>query len=126
MLPVLTGRMPKSEAWRKGRMSLRPSNHDTRISASVLSGPGAIAIDLPQHSKPRTNAKRSKSKINQIETEISKLEKTSADLSRDSGNPKIAGDYAKLKQVTDRIAETDGSIKNLYEEWESLSASLNE
>ncbi|MEO7674990.1 MAG: ribosomal protection-like ABC-F family protein [Pyrinomonadaceae bacterium] len=96
-----------------------------RISASVLSAPGAIAIGLPSTLSKNQREKIEK-QINQIETEISKLEKTSADLSRDSGNPKIAGDYAKLKQVTDRIAETDGSIKNLYEEWESLSASLNE
>lgn len=95
-----------------------------RISASIKSEPGEVATGLPTTLSKNQREKIEK-RINQIEAEISNLEVSSAKLSRESSNPKIAGDYSRLKLVTDEIAETDAKIKSLYEEWENLSASLN-
>ncbi len=94
-----------------------------RISPTVMSEPGAAAAGLP-NTLSKNQREKIEKRISQIEVEISKLEESSARLARDSSNPKIAGDYARLKLVTDEIAETDTRIKNLYEEWENLSASL--
>lgn len=95
-----------------------------RISASINSGAETQPVDAASNLSKNQREKIEK-RITMIETEISKLEESSAKLSLESGKPKIAGDYAKLKTVTDEIAEIDVQVKNFYEEWETLSANLN-
>ena len=39
-------------------------------------------------------------------------------------DPKIASDYARLTEVTEKLAETETRIRSLYEEWESAAGQL--
>ena len=92
------------------------------ISQSILSAPETAAAGPAVSKNQREKIEK---QIANIEAEISTLEKTSADLARETANPKIAGDYPRLKTLTDQITETDTKIKSLYEQWESLSADLS-
>ena len=38
--------------------------------------------------------------------------------------PKIASDYARLAEVTEKVSDTESRIKSLYSEWEDALAQL--
>ncbi len=106
--------------WKAGAV-VRTGSQTTHFCVNhVRTGSGS---DLPPKHFSKNQREKIEKQINAIENEISNLEETSPNLPQDSSNPKIAGDYARLKLVTDEITETEQD-KSLYEEWETLSASL--
>jgi len=67
---------------------------------------------------------RLQSRLTEIEQKIPILEKKAAELSLQMAQPQIASDFAKLKEVTDKHAETEKQIQALYAEWENITAQL--
>lgn len=63
-------------------------------------------------------------RIKQIETELSTLESQAAKLTQEMSTPKVASDYGKLAEVTQKLSETEARIKSLYEEWELAAGQL--
>ncbi len=101
----------------------------------AVSEPGAIATGFLQ--TPKTKDQKPKSdplsknqrnqlekRIKSIESEIPILEAEAARLTADMSVPRIASDYAKLAEVTQKLSETEKRIQNLYAEWENAAAQL--
>ncbi len=78
----------------------------------------------PQSNLSKNQRDRVEKRIAEIEAEISRLEDESKSKTTELSNPKIAGDYTRLKSATDEITKIESRIKSLYEDWEQLSASI--
>jgi len=63
-------------------------------------------------------------RIKHIESELPTLESQATKLTQELSDPKIASDYAKLAEVTQKLSETEARIKSLYEEWGSAADQL--
>jgi ATP-binding cassette subfamily F protein 3 len=57
-----------------------------------------------------------------IETEIGEAEKRLAEISEQLGRPEIARDAARLKTLNEEYKSADARLRQLYEEWEQVSA----
>ncbi len=109
-----------------------PLNDKTNVETTALStnkradsGPRSTkSQEQPTPILSKNQRDRIEKRIAEIEAEISRLESESESKTGELSNPKIAGDYARLKIATDEIAEMESKIKSLYEEWGVLSASI--
>jgi ATP-binding cassette subfamily F protein 3 len=64
-------------------------------------------------------------RIKSIESEIPTLEGEASRLTRDLSDPKVASDYGRLSEVTDKLTKTEKRIQELYAEWESAAQKLS-
>ncbi len=105
--------------------------HDWKLKSE----PGAIATGFLQtpkakDQKPKTDplsknqTQQLQRRINEIESKIPKLEGEVAHLAAEMSRPKIAADFAKLTDITEKHADVEAQIKALYEEWEATSQKL--
>ena len=98
------------------------------------SAPGTQAtrlpVEAPRHgSASATNLSKNQinqleKRIKQIESEIPTLESEAEKLTAQMTDPKIASDYARLAEVTEKVSDTESRIKSLYSEWEDALAQL--
>ncbi len=58
----------------------------------------------------------------ELETQIAKLEAELGELSAQMSSPEVARDASRLIALSDNYQKTEARLKELYEEWESLSA----
>ena len=118
--------------------------HDWKLEAekSGTRAPGTQATRLPvealRHGSETTAAEQkpkisnlSKNQINQlekriklIESEIPTLESEAEKLTAQMTDPKIATDYARLADVTEKLSKTESQIKDLFAEWETAADQL--
>lgn len=123
--------------WKPAHAELQ-SRGDAGSKSRVLSAAGnAARLQKPQQHttniSPRlTPNKLSKNqriqvekRIKQIESEIPSLESKAQQLTAEISTPKIAADYARLAELTQKLTETENQIKKLYEEWESHTVQLS-
>lgn len=80
---------------------------------------------------PASVSKLSKNQRNQfekrikaIEAELPALEADAARMAADMADPKIASDYGRLADLTQKLSETESRIKALYEEWDRAAKDL--
>jgi ATP-binding cassette subfamily F protein 3 len=57
-----------------------------------------------------------------IEAEVGEAEKRLAEISEQLGQPEIARDPARLKALNEEYKSADARLRQLYEEWEQVSA----
>ncbi len=96
--------------------------------------PGPRDAGSTSSNGPATNAhssalsknqrERIEKRMAEIENEIAGLENEIKQLTTQMSDPKIAGDYGRLKELTDRITESEERTRSLYTEWEKLSAQI--
>ncbi len=100
---------------------------------AAVSEPGTIGTGFSPSPKAQSSKANhvSKNQINQltkrikqIESEIPTLESEAAKLARDIADPNIASNYARLAEVTEKLNNTEATIKSLYEEWETAAGQL--
>ncbi len=112
------------EPQRRGDAEAKPVKSET----TPMSVPGAVATGVFEPSKTKDQKPKadplSKNQINQlekrikqIESEIPTLESEAAALTKDMSAPKIASDYTRLAEVTQKLSETEKRIQQLYDEW---------
>ncbi len=83
------------------------------------------------HQAPKVNnlsknqVKQIERRIAEIEQQISRLESEAEQLTKDMADPKLASDYARLKEANETLAAKQAQTKELYGEWELLSDELN-
>ena len=94
-----------------------------RISAPVLSEPGAVATGLSTTLSKNQRTQLEK-RIKSIESEIPPLEAEVARLTLEMSDPRIASDYSRLADVNRKLSETEARIRSLYEEWETAADQL--
>jgi ATP-binding cassette subfamily F protein 3 len=95
-------------------------------------------LSAPHVSQPRTvpggsgNGELSKNqrlqlekRITEIESSIPELESRAAELMAKMSQPDIAGDFARLSELTEEHRKAEGRIRDLYAEWEDASAKLS-
>jgi ATP-binding cassette, subfamily F, member 3 len=108
--------------------------HDWKAAQKTVT----VQQEPPAPAKPKeTNtATRSKTKAAQtrggkkqpardsqlIETEISEAEKRLAEISEQLGQPEVARDPVRLKALNEEYKSADARLRQLYEEWEQVSA----
>jgi ATP-binding cassette subfamily F protein 3 len=83
--------------------------------------------DLPQSNVSnlsKNQLARLRSRIKEIEQQIPALEEKAAQLTIQMAEPQIASDFGRLKEVTQKHAETEKQIQALYAEWETVSEQL--
>ena len=85
--------------------------------------PAAAGLNETPHLSKNQIA-RLQSRITEIEQQIPMLERKAAELSLQMAQPHIASDFEKLKEVSDKHAETEKQIQKLYAEWETVSGQL--
>lgn len=67
-----------------------------------------------------------KNRIGEVEKRIDDLEKEQAKLNDDMLTPQVAVNSAKLNEISSKLSLIDEELMELMEEWESLSAQLEE
>jgi ATP-binding cassette subfamily F protein 3 len=100
----------------------------------VLSAPGANIVDIiprVQDRKPNANLSKNQrlaieSRIKQIEEEIPALEDKAEKISVALNSPATVSDFQVFNELSAKLGENEGTIKALYEEWESLAKTLGE
>jgi ATP-binding cassette subfamily F protein 3 len=90
----------------EGDSSIAPKRSD---SAPVLSKNQRIRLE---------------SRVKEIENIISELEDEAAKLTLEMATPQVAGDFARLSELTRRHEELEAKIKSLYAEWEQAAEAL--
>ncbi len=112
--------------------------HDWKAAAQATGVSSPSGVSSPQASKgsethhpslttdhlSKNQRNQLEKRIKQIESEIPTLEAKAADLTKQMSDPKVASDYARLAEVTNKLTETESRIKSLYEEWESAASEL--
>ncbi len=88
--------------------SAKPRETIARPKTKAIGGKGA----------KKKNARDSQS----IETEIAEAEKRLAEISEQLGQPEVARDSKRLKALNAEYKNTDARLRQLYEEWEQVSA----
>jgi ATP-binding cassette subfamily F protein 3 len=73
-------------------------------------------------SQSRNPKKQSARNSQSIEAEISEAEKHLAEISEQLGQPEVARDPKRLKALNEEYKSADGRLRQLYEEWEQVSA----
>ncbi len=119
------------------KLEVQPGTQATRLPVEPprhggMSVPGAVATgdSKPKDQKTTTNSlsknqlNQLEKRIKQIESEIPTLESEAEKLTAQMTDPKIATDYARLAEVTEKLSETETRIKSLYEEWETAAEQL--
>lgn len=110
---------------------------DSEAVATGFRESGAASVEATKPLEPETRPVGSVSnlsknqrgqlekRIKQIESEIPKLEAEAAAFTKSMSDPKIASDYARLAEVTQKLSETEEKIRVLYSEWEVSADQLN-
>ncbi len=110
---------------------------DSDAVATRFRESGAASVEATKPLEPETRPVESVSnlsknqrgqlekRIKQIESEIPKLEAEAAAFTKSMSDPKIASDYARLAEVTQKLSETEEKIRVLYSEWEVSADQLN-
>lgn len=96
-----------------------PATAATNADPAASAAPVSRAKDLSKNQRDRIEKR-----IAEIESEIARLEEVSRSHNARLSDPKIAGDYGRLKHLTDEITETEAKTKSLYEEWDALASDL--
>ncbi len=110
--------------WRAARVSAQRNEAQSpratpEVLSSVRTKPDAKAGDSkkPERASPAKKKKmRRDSQL--IEREIADAEKRLAAISEKMSMPDVARDHAQLKTLNEEYAQTDASLRALYEEWE--------
>lgn len=102
---------------------------DTRVLSRATKATDDEAHSAKSKKQPQSNLSKNQrdrveKRIAEIESVISRLEDESKSKTAELSDPKIAGDYTRLKSATDEITKIESRIKSLYEDWEQLSASI--
>lgn len=110
-----------------GGSTSRSANGTAPVPDSAAAAAGSNGPDFKQ----ARSSNLSKNQINQlekrikeIESEIPKLESEAAEFTRKMSDPKVASDYARLAEVTEKHSAAEARIKALYEEWEAAAEQL--
>jgi ATP-binding cassette subfamily F protein 3 len=94
-----------------------------RISAPVLSEPGAIATGL-RNTLSKNQRDKIEKRIAEIESDIAKLEDEVAGLSAKMISPEVVADYTSLEKVSKKFREKEKLVQKRYDEWETASDEL--
>jgi len=86
---------------------------------SAAAASGSRKTNEPRKSQQKKKTGRDSQAI---EAEIAEVEKNLARLSEQLGAPQTARDASLLKAVTEEYQAADTRLKELYEEWERVSA----
>jgi ATP-binding cassette subfamily F protein 3 len=83
-----------------------------------------------ENAKPRAKGGKKSGKVagksgEEIEREVSTVEKRIADISEEISSPAVARDRARLSELNAEYQELEKRLKTLYAEWESSSESAN-
>ncbi|HEX8247214.1 MAG TPA: ABC-F family ATP-binding cassette domain-containing protein [Pyrinomonadaceae bacterium] len=74
----------------------------------------------------KNQRQRIENRIREIEKEIPAAEERLAQFSFQMSQPEIASSHARLQEVSQKFAETERQIQNLYEEWQRLSEEIQD
>ncbi|MBK7935237.1 MAG: ABC-F family ATP-binding cassette domain-containing protein [Acidobacteria bacterium] len=85
----------------------------------------ANANDKPASTLSKNQINQLEKRIKKIESDLPELEDEAAKLAAEMADPKVASDYARLAEVTQKLTETEAKIKDLYSEWESAAEQLS-
>ncbi len=80
------------------------------------------ANEFYRSKKDRAEETKRKNDLRKTEAEIEQIEGEIANLQEEMASPDMASDFAKLKEVCDRLEEKEAILNRLYEKWEELSA----
>ena len=80
----------------------------------------------PQKEKVKVNTYNLNKEIKQIEKEITKGEKELKELKESVYKEDVYSDYAKLKEVNEKIEDLEKNLKNLNKTWEELLTKMND
>ena len=94
-------------------------NSQTDISTGVRSDEKVHSSNLSKNQRERLEKR-----MTEIEDKIAVLESEIKELTARMSDPKISGDYGSLKELTDRITDSEVRMRSLYTEWDELSAQL--
>ncbi|MBP6003059.1 MAG: ABC-F family ATP-binding cassette domain-containing protein [Pyrinomonadaceae bacterium] len=96
-----------------------------RVQASQpAAAPAAEKTSRPASALSKNQINQLEKRIKQIEAEIPALEAEAAGLTKDMSDPKVASDYPRLAELTEKLTKTESRVKALYEEWESAAEQL--
>lgn len=111
--------------WKKAREeSVRSENQISRAAPQITASPAERKSNGSKKSERADSTKRSKAARSPqlIESEIADAEKRLAALSNEMSLPEAARDRARLRALNEEYAQTDASLRALYEEWERIAA----
>lgn len=116
-----SGNYTEFHAWRDKLNAGRPSDRTQKENAAT----GGRPPTSHETALSKNQRRQMEERIKEIEGEISKLEATAANLTKDLSRKEIASDHGRLKDTTDALNAAEARLKGLYQEWETLSDQLN-
>jgi ATP-binding cassette subfamily F protein 3 len=121
--------------WKLGIRSLSvpplPDNAEQENLVSVVATPNPPVVEnipapKPKATKPGVKViKKKKAEIRtpeQVESDIAQAESRLNTISEQMGTPEVARDADRLIALNDEYQQTEASLKNLYDEWDRISA----
>lgn len=107
--------------WREARQE----TIDKRPEISQAETRAAASVAVPSVSTLSKNQRQQiENRIAAIEKAIPELEAEAERLTADMSDPSVTAEYVRLTKVTEQHAAAQSQIKELYEEWETLSGQL--
>ncbi len=115
------GNYTEFHEWRGGRQE----TIDKRPEISQTETRAAASVAVPSVSTLSKNQRQQiENRIAAIEKAIPELEAEAERLTADMSDPSVTAEYVRLTKVTEQHAAAQSQIKELYEEWETLSGQL--
>ena len=136
---IFNGNYTEYHDWRAREQSTGAFGAAAARPAAAFAGSGDSADDgknekaeeaaekngTPNESKLSKNQReRLEKRLGEIEKEIASLEEKNEQLTLEMSTPAVAGDFGRLKEVTDEVETVQAKIAALYEEWERLSETV--
>ena len=105
-------------------LRLRPA--DTETQAAVVKQLGKGGTEYKQKKQNAAELRKLKARLRKCEADISSAEEETSKKRAELESPEAAADYKRAMELSDEIAALDEHIAALMEEWETLSAQLEE
>lgn len=93
----------------------------TTSTARKIEPESEVKLDWKQQKEEQARLRKQANAIKKIEEKIAKLEEASAELDDEIALPENASNSGKLMELTNKKAQIDEELMELYDQWEELS-----
>lgn len=128
-IEIYEGNYSEFHDWKKRRLSVVGGQSSVE-EKTATNNDGRTTNDeqraTNQSNLSKNQLQKIENRIKQIEQEIPLREEELSKLTLQMSQPEIASDHAKLQEVSKQFEQTEQNIHSLYEEWENLSAEIQD
>ncbi len=97
------------------------SSDDYGVNSAESQVQGSGAADWKAQKEEAARKRKQEAALKKCEDEIANLEERNESINEELSNPEVATDLAKVRKLSDELAENEKRLSTLYDEWEALS-----